>query len=93
MRPAGLAAFEARVRGADRDLLVRAADGARSATSSSSASRRTRRPGPTGRRSRRRIAAPVTHWVSSAKREETRERRFLKLLEDSRAGRRTGPFA
>jgi len=35
----------------------------------------------------------ITHWVSSAKREETRERRFLKLLEDSRAGRRTGPFA
>ena len=32
----------------------------------------------------------VTHWVSSAKREETRERRFEKLLEDSRAGRRTG---
>ena len=34
----------------------------------------------------------ITHWVSSAKREETRERRFLKLLEDSRAGQRTGPF-
>jgi uncharacterized protein YdeI (YjbR/CyaY-like superfamily) len=32
----------------------------------------------------------VTHWVSSAKREETRERRFAKLLEDSRAGRRSG---
>ena len=32
----------------------------------------------------------ITHWVSSAKRDETRERRFLKLLEDSRAGRRTG---
>jgi uncharacterized protein YdeI (YjbR/CyaY-like superfamily) len=32
----------------------------------------------------------ITHWVSSAKREETSERRFLKLLEDSRAGRRTG---
>ena len=32
----------------------------------------------------------ITHWVSSAKREETRERRFLKLLEESRAGRRTG---
>lgn len=32
----------------------------------------------------------ITHWVSSAKRDETRERRFEKLLEDSRAGRRTG---
>jgi len=33
-----------------------------------------------------------SHWVSSAKRDETRERRFLKLLDDSRAERRTGPF-
>jgi uncharacterized protein YdeI (YjbR/CyaY-like superfamily) len=32
----------------------------------------------------------ITHWVSSAKRDETRERRFEKLLEDSRAGRRIG---
>ena len=32
----------------------------------------------------------ITHWVSSAKREETRERRFEQLVEDSRAGRRTG---
>ena len=32
----------------------------------------------------------ITHWVSSAKRDETRERRFEKVLEDSRAGRRTG---
>ena len=33
----------------------------------------------------------VTYWVASAKREETRERRFAMLLEDSRAGRRSGP--
>lgn len=32
----------------------------------------------------------ITHWVSSAKRDETRERRFRKLLEESRAGRRVG---
>jgi len=32
----------------------------------------------------------ITHWVSSAKREQTRERRFNQLIEDSRAGRRTG---
>ena len=32
----------------------------------------------------------ITHWVSSAKREETRERRFNQLMEDSRAGHRTG---
>jgi uncharacterized protein YdeI (YjbR/CyaY-like superfamily) len=34
----------------------------------------------------------IMHWVSSAKREETRERRFVKLLDDSRAGRRSGPW-
>jgi uncharacterized protein YdeI (YjbR/CyaY-like superfamily) len=34
----------------------------------------------------------ITHWVSSAKRDETRQRRFEKLLEDSQAGRRTGPW-
>ena len=32
----------------------------------------------------------ITYWVSSAKRDETRERRLVRLLEDSRAGRRTG---
>jgi len=32
----------------------------------------------------------ITHWVSSAKREETRQRRFERLLEDSRRGLRTG---
>ena len=30
----------------------------------------------------------VTHWVMSAKREETRERRFLRLVEASASGRR-----
>ena len=34
----------------------------------------------------------VTHWVMSAKREETRERRFAILLESSGAGRRVPPF-
>jgi uncharacterized protein YdeI (YjbR/CyaY-like superfamily) len=34
----------------------------------------------------------VTHWVMSAKREETRERRFRALLEDSRAGRKVKPL-
>lgn len=32
----------------------------------------------------------VTHWVVSAKREETRERRFAQLVEDCAAGRRVG---
>jgi uncharacterized protein YdeI (YjbR/CyaY-like superfamily) len=34
----------------------------------------------------------VTHWVVSAKRPETRERRFATLLADSTAGRRIGPM-
>ena len=34
----------------------------------------------------------ITHWVSSAKREETRQRRFEMLLEDSRRRRRSGPW-
>lgn len=34
----------------------------------------------------------VTHWVMSAKRPETRERRFATLAADSAAGRRIGPM-
>lgn len=34
----------------------------------------------------------VIHWVMSAKREETRERRFRALLEDSAAGRKVKPL-
>ncbi|MCG6989680.1 MAG: YdeI/OmpD-associated family protein [Gemmatimonadetes bacterium] len=34
----------------------------------------------------------VTHWVMSAKREETRERRFDALIEDSEAGRWVRPM-
>jgi uncharacterized protein YdeI (YjbR/CyaY-like superfamily) len=34
----------------------------------------------------------VTHWVLSAKRPETRERRFATLMTDSAAGRRVGPM-
>ena len=34
----------------------------------------------------------AVHWVNSAVRPETRERRFATLLEESRAGRRPRPF-
>ena len=34
----------------------------------------------------------ATHWVMSAKREETRDRRLATLIEDSAAGRRIGPL-
>jgi len=36
--------------------------------------------------------ASATFWVTSAKREETRERRLSKLIEDSAAGRRVPPL-
>jgi uncharacterized protein YdeI (YjbR/CyaY-like superfamily) len=35
----------------------------------------------------------ATHWVLSAKREDTRERRFAQLIEDSAAERRVAPLA
>ena len=35
----------------------------------------------------------ATHWVMSAKREETRDRRLARLIEDCAAGRPTGPLA
>jgi uncharacterized protein YdeI (YjbR/CyaY-like superfamily) len=35
----------------------------------------------------------ATHWVMSAKRPETRERRLAQLISDSAAGRRIGPLA
>ena len=35
----------------------------------------------------------ATHWVMSAKREETRDRRLARLIEDSAAGRAVGPLA
>jgi uncharacterized protein YdeI (YjbR/CyaY-like superfamily) len=34
----------------------------------------------------------ATHWVMSAKREETRDRRLRRLIEDSAAGRAVGPL-
>jgi uncharacterized protein YdeI (YjbR/CyaY-like superfamily) len=34
----------------------------------------------------------ATHWVMSAKREETRDRRLAQLIEDSAAGRAVGPL-
>ena len=34
----------------------------------------------------------ATHWVVSAKREDTRERRLAQLIEDSAAGRRIAPL-
>jgi uncharacterized protein YdeI (YjbR/CyaY-like superfamily) len=90
MHPAGIAAFEARTaegtysyeqRDAaafdpDREQRFRAAEAAWTWFSAQA---------PWYRRT-------ATHWVMSAKREETRDRRLAQLIEDSAAGRAVGPL-
>jgi uncharacterized protein YdeI (YjbR/CyaY-like superfamily) len=90
MRPAGIAAFEARTAegtysyeqrdaaafDAERERRFRADDAAWAWFSAQA---------PWYRRT-------ATHWVMSAKREETRDRRLAQLIEDSAAGRAVGPL-
>jgi uncharacterized protein YdeI (YjbR/CyaY-like superfamily) len=90
MRPAGIAAFEARTaegtysyeqRDAaafdpERDRRFRAEETAWGWFSAQA---------PWYRRT-------ATHWVMSAKRDETRDRRLAQLIEDSTAGRAVGPL-
>jgi uncharacterized protein YdeI (YjbR/CyaY-like superfamily) len=91
MQPAGLAAFEARTQEGtysyeqrdaaafdpERERRLRADAGAWAYFSAQP---------PWYRRT-------ATHWVMSAKREETRDRRLARLIEDSAAGRAVGPLA
>lgn len=90
MRPAGLAAFEARTAATARysyeralatftevELAIFKAHAAAWADWES-------RP-PSYRRA-------VTHWVASARQPATRERRLASLIEDSAAGRKVGPM-
>jgi uncharacterized protein YdeI (YjbR/CyaY-like superfamily) len=89
MRPAGVAAFEARspektaIYSYERETAAFTNEQQERFEADEKAWAFFRDQAPSYRRN-------ITHWVSSAKREETRERRFVKLLEDSRAGRRTG---
>jgi uncharacterized protein YdeI (YjbR/CyaY-like superfamily) len=90
MRPAGLAAFEARTQEGTysheqrdearfderREALLRADEAAWAFFSAQP---------PWYRRT-------ATFWVMSAKREDTRDRRLRALIEDSAAGRRVGPL-
>ena len=90
MHPAGIAAFEARTAEStysyeqrdaaafdpDRERRFRAAEAAWIWFSAQA---------PWYRRT-------ATHWVMSAKREETRDRRLAQLIEDSAAGRAVGPL-
>jgi uncharacterized protein YdeI (YjbR/CyaY-like superfamily) len=91
MRPAGIAAFEARtpertgVYSHEREVASFAPDElARFEADAAAWADWSRRP-PSYRRQ-------ATHWVTSAKRDETRARRFDELLRDSAAGRKVKPL-
>ena len=92
MAPAGLAAFEARTD--DRSASTRtSASGRRSSSRSTSSGSRPQAgawewfqaQAPSYRRA-------ALHWVTSAKRPETRERRLAALIADSAAGRTVKPL-
>jgi uncharacterized protein YdeI (YjbR/CyaY-like superfamily) len=91
MRPAGLAAFEARTAQAtysyqERDAAAFDPERERRLRQNAAAWENFSAQPPWYRRT-------ATHWVMSAKREETRDRRLARLIEDSAAGRPTGPLA
>jgi uncharacterized protein YdeI (YjbR/CyaY-like superfamily) len=91
MRPAGIAAFEARTEAGTYSYEQRDAaafDPVREARlrGNAAAWEHFSAQPPWYRRT-------ATHWVMSAKREETRDRRLARLIEDSAAGRPTGPLA
>jgi uncharacterized protein YdeI (YjbR/CyaY-like superfamily) len=92
MQPAGLKAFEARREDRSRTYSYEQAEAAGFSDEFGAIFR----ANPTAwdffqsqAPSYRRIA---THWVVSAKREETRRKRLATLIEDSAAGRRIGQF-
>jgi uncharacterized protein YdeI (YjbR/CyaY-like superfamily) len=92
MRPAGLAAFEART--VDRTAIYSYETDVGDLSSEELGRFRSdavawtdwQRRSPSYRRA-------ATHWVASAKRPETRERRLATLVEDSRAGRVIRPLS
>ena len=92
MRPAGLRAFEARtaantaIYSYERDIEPLTPEELARLESDSAAWADWQGRPPSYRRA-------VMHWITSAKRPETRERRFSALIEDSRAGRLVGPMA
>ena len=57
----------------------------------SACSARTRRPGPIGRSSPPGYRKVVLHWVTSAKKPETRAKRLATLIEDQRGRARESP--
>ena len=91
MRPAGIAAFEARTAEGtysyeQRDAAAFDPERERRLRADAAAWEYFSAQAPWYRRT-------ATHWVMSAKREETRDRRLARLIEDSAAGRPTGTLA
>jgi uncharacterized protein YdeI (YjbR/CyaY-like superfamily) len=91
MRPAGLAAFDARTEVGtysyeQRDAAAFDPERERRLRANTAAWEHFSAQAPWYRRT-------ATHWVMSAKREETRDRRLARLIEDSAAGRAIGPLA
>jgi uncharacterized protein YdeI (YjbR/CyaY-like superfamily) len=92
MTPAGLAAFEAR---ADERSAIYAYEQRQSAQLEPEQEQRFRADAEAWawfERQPRSYRQPAIHWVTSAKRPDTRERRLATLIEDSRAGRRVKPL-
>jgi uncharacterized protein YdeI (YjbR/CyaY-like superfamily) len=91
MQPAGLAAFEARtpertaIYSYERDAAAFTDDETSRFQADAAAWADWERRPPSYRRA-------VTYWLASAKRPETRARRFETLLADSAAGRQVGPM-
>jgi uncharacterized protein YdeI (YjbR/CyaY-like superfamily) len=90
MRPAGIAAFEARTAEGtysyeQRDAAAFDPERERRFRAEETAWAWFSAQAPWYRRT-------ATHWVMSAKREETRDRRLAQLIEDSAAGRAVGPL-
>jgi uncharacterized protein YdeI (YjbR/CyaY-like superfamily) len=90
MRPSGVAAFEARTEEGtysyeQREAAAFDADRERRLRGNAAAWAFFSAQPPWYRRT-------ATHWVMSAKREETRDRRLSRLVEDSAAGRTIGPL-
>ena len=91
MRPAGIAAFEARTETGtysyeQRDAAAFDPEREQRLRANAAAWEHWSAQAPWYRRT-------ATHWVMSAKREETRDRRLARLIEDSAAGRPVGPLA
>ncbi|MDX6698290.1 MAG: hypothetical protein QOE65_1687 [Solirubrobacteraceae bacterium] len=92
MRPAGLRAFEARTEARTGIYAHERAEPARLPAAAEKRLRGDRRAWEFWSAQPPSYRRTAAHWVTSAKRPETRERRLSQLIEDSRAGLRVKPL-